>query len=230
MSSLTTNLKLVKPELHDKITPTIFADNFDKIDAALEDVSGGALSLEEIEASTNLDGKIPSAAALKEVNNSLGGFTPIIDSTGKITGYKTKVGADTVFPFSDNDYIIKDGIILNGNSIIATDCASVKFTKEKGGAIYVVPTGSSVAKPQLLINIPQKAKFICATVLTNTDGSGINLKIKQSPITTNGLDKWGLCQDVSSLSGNYYVAFMTHFVSEDKKTDSRYIKDLWFEY
>ena len=34
------------------------------------------------------------------LNNSLGGFTPIIDSTGKITGYKTKVGADTVFPFS----------------------------------------------------------------------------------------------------------------------------------
>ena len=71
MSSLTTNLKLVKPELQDNITPTIFADNFDKIDAALEGVSGGALSLEEIEASTNLDGKIPSAAALKEVNNSL---------------------------------------------------------------------------------------------------------------------------------------------------------------
>ena len=70
MSSLTTNLKLVKPELQDNITPTIFADNFDKIDAALEGVSGGALSLEEIEASTNLDGKIPSAAALKEVNNS----------------------------------------------------------------------------------------------------------------------------------------------------------------
>ena len=75
MSSLTTNLKLVKPELQDNITPTIFADNFDKIDAALEGVSGGALSLEEIEASTNLDGKIPSAAALKEVNNSLGGFS-----------------------------------------------------------------------------------------------------------------------------------------------------------
>ena len=29
----------------------------------------------------------------------MGGFTPIIDSTGKITGYKTKAGADTVFPF-----------------------------------------------------------------------------------------------------------------------------------
>ena len=34
-----------------------------------------------------------------KLNNSLGGFTPIIDSTGKITGYKTKAGADTVFPF-----------------------------------------------------------------------------------------------------------------------------------
>lgn len=32
----------------------------------------------------------------------MGGFTPVIDSTGKITGYKTKVGADTVFPFNGN--------------------------------------------------------------------------------------------------------------------------------
>ncbi len=36
------------------------------------------------------------------VNSSLGGVSQFIvdDSTGKITGYKTKVGADTVFPFS----------------------------------------------------------------------------------------------------------------------------------
>ena len=37
------------------------------------------------------------------VNSSLmdlGGFKPVIDeSTGEITGYKTKAGADTVFPF-----------------------------------------------------------------------------------------------------------------------------------
>ena len=35
---------------------------------------------------------------------NLGGFTPVIDSTGKITGYKTEAGADTVFPFSTNIY------------------------------------------------------------------------------------------------------------------------------
>ena len=89
MSSLTTNLKLVKPELQDNITPTIFADNFDKIDAALEGVSGGALSLEEIEASTNLDGKIPSAAALKEVNNSLASLFRGIDTTNIVQNYIT---------------------------------------------------------------------------------------------------------------------------------------------
>lgn len=33
--------------------------------------------------------------------SDLGGFAPIIDETGKITGYKTTVGgADTVFPFN----------------------------------------------------------------------------------------------------------------------------------
>ena len=33
MASLTTNLGLIKPEIDDMITPTIFADNFDKIDS-----------------------------------------------------------------------------------------------------------------------------------------------------------------------------------------------------
>ena len=97
MSSLTTNLKLVKPELQDNITPTIFADNFDKIDAALEGVSGGALSLEEIEASTNLDGKIPSAAALKEVNDSFVSNI-YVGNDGKL--HKVQGGADSVLPFS----------------------------------------------------------------------------------------------------------------------------------
>lgn len=35
MATLTTNLQLTKPELSDNITPTIFAENFDKIDTAV---------------------------------------------------------------------------------------------------------------------------------------------------------------------------------------------------
>ena len=39
-----------------------------------------------------------------ELNSNLGGFTPVIDETGKITGYKTSAGgADTVFPFKSDD-------------------------------------------------------------------------------------------------------------------------------
>lgn len=38
--------------------------------------------------------------ALNDKIETLGGFEPVIDETGKITGYKTKIGgADTVFPF-----------------------------------------------------------------------------------------------------------------------------------
>lgn len=49
------------------------------------------------------------------VNNSLGGFTPVIDSTGKITGYKTKVGADTVFPFKSSYDISARIRVQDGN-------------------------------------------------------------------------------------------------------------------
>lgn len=56
-------------------------------------------SKEEIEANKS-ENMIAGADAVKEVYSSLGGFTPVIDETGKITGYKTKAGADTVFPFS----------------------------------------------------------------------------------------------------------------------------------
>ena len=83
------------------------------------------LTLEEINAGTEaeLADKVPNANALKAVNNSLGGFTPIIDGTGKITGYKTKAGADTVFPFSS---------VANGT-----------FTFINGGSSNVVNTGLS---------------------------------------------------------------------------------------
>lgn len=53
----------------------------------------------------NLETKSSNIAAstkmVNALNNKLGGFEPILDATGKITGYKTDIGgADTVFPFS----------------------------------------------------------------------------------------------------------------------------------
>lgn len=47
--------------------------------------------------------------AIDKQNKTLGGFTPIIDETGKITGYKTSVGgADTVFPFTKPSFLSSD--------------------------------------------------------------------------------------------------------------------------
>lgn len=50
-------------------------------------------------------------SALNTLNTNLGGFTPVIDETGRITGYKTTVGADTVFPFKG----ILQGVKMLGN-------------------------------------------------------------------------------------------------------------------
>lgn len=56
-------------------------------------------TMEEVNANTDAQ-NIPSALLLGELNNKLAGFEPILNSAGKITGYKTDIGgADTVFPF-----------------------------------------------------------------------------------------------------------------------------------
>ncbi len=46
----------------------------------------------------------------------MGGFTPIIDSTGKITGCKTTAGADTVFPFSEIDKAVLISALANSGT------------------------------------------------------------------------------------------------------------------
>lgn len=62
-------------------------------------------TVEEIEANTDV-GKFAGAMALKEVNSSLKAQPNFIyDEDGKITGYQTKAGADTVFPFSSSHII-----------------------------------------------------------------------------------------------------------------------------
>ncbi len=58
-------------------------------------------SLEEVSATTNEE-DVAGAMAVAALNNKLKGFEPVCDSAGKITGYKTAGGADTVFPFSTN--------------------------------------------------------------------------------------------------------------------------------
>lgn len=76
------------------------------INEVLQSRGGGGGSVdvletpEEIEANTE-EGKSAGALAVKGMFSKLKGFEPVLDSSGKMTGYKTTVGgADTVFPFS----------------------------------------------------------------------------------------------------------------------------------
>ena len=88
-------------------------------------------SKEEIEANTS-ENMIAGAEAVKEVYSSLVDQPTFeYDETGKITGYKTKIGgADTVFPF--NAYKV---------SVIDSDTTSKTYTRvsESGfKAVFVV--------------------------------------------------------------------------------------------
>lgn len=57
-------------------------------------------------AAVNQNGFVPGAKPVAQLISDLGAAPEfVIDkSTGKITGYKTKAGADTVFPFSSTHF------------------------------------------------------------------------------------------------------------------------------
>ena len=58
-------------------------------------------TMEEVEANTN-ETNLVAAPVVAELNNKLAGQPEFLyDASGKITGYKTPGGADTVFPFTD---------------------------------------------------------------------------------------------------------------------------------
>ncbi len=64
-------------------------------------------TMEEVTANTN-DENVAGAGVVAELNDKVSSQPEWIqDSTGKITGYKTPGGADTVFPFNCGDFILK---------------------------------------------------------------------------------------------------------------------------
>ena len=81
---------------------------------------GGASNAQSVKYDNSVSGLASNnvQGAVDELNESLGGVSQFIvdETTGQITGYKTKVGADTVFPFSG---------MLKSGSRLALKTASV---------------------------------------------------------------------------------------------------------
>ena len=91
---------------------------------------------------------------VNDINSNLKGFEPILDNSGKITGYKTNLGgADTVFPFR--------------SSISAPESYVVDYVNGHGDATTLNPefSGFEVGKQYFFI-------AACSTVLVDCEWVG----------------------------------------------------------
>lgn len=105
-------------------------------------------SKEEIEANTS-ENMIAGADAVKEVYSSLKDQPTFeYDSTGKITGYKTKVGADTVFPFSGGNFELVIVVRVAGRNyagVQASAKGTITIKCVDGKITYTPSAGQSFA-------------------------------------------------------------------------------------
>ena len=80
---------------------------------------------------------------VNDINSNLKGFEPVLDDSGKITGYKTDLGgADTVFPFSRPEVIKK----YKSNSYSPINECSFDIDLDASGK-YIVFVVSTFYKP-----------------------------------------------------------------------------------
>ena len=117
------------------------------------------------------------ATSVSELNSNLGGFTPIIDDTGKITGYKTNVGgADTVFPFKGGEISVASLIIgkYAGGDSVSTH-ASTNNTE-----IFTAKSAESASTGYITVNKDCAVKLF--TIATQK-GSSASAKVKLNGTT-----------------------------------------------
>lgn len=125
-----------------------------------------------------------------KLDTNLGGFNPVIDETGKITGYKTtKGGADTVFPFSSIKYA--SGLITGNSGVYSID---VGF---KPNLIVVYNT------TEIALCIYNEKEYGTETVFY-CDGN----KVKILPIPNSYTDKW-VIRSITDTGFTYYKFLAT---------------------
>ena len=101
----------------------------------------------------------------------MGGVSQFIvdDSTGKITGYKTKAGADTVFSF-------------RGDAII-TSLNKTEYTIEEDGKYIIITLGNAAYRPILYVNNKEQKPIIeTFQPLFSTYASIYELELNKSDI------------------------------------------------
>lgn len=115
--------------------------------------------------------------------DDLGGFTPVIDeATGKITGYKTKIGgADTVFPFSSE-------VTAQGYSSSVTETTTLQNAGSNRSSIYTVPKDCKYVIVSMSINATSSSRSKPYSKITSGIGTflggGCDWNVWNSILTT----------------------------------------------
>lgn len=110
-------------------------------------------TVEEVEANTD-EGYLMGARAGAEIINNLTQQPSFIyDANGKITGYKTQAGADTVFPFSSKNFTMTLNIVLaywDGKANTYRDSAtgSAKITCTNGKCTVSITNQANLGNGQ----------------------------------------------------------------------------------
>lgn len=114
---------------YDQVGSNFGAGQMNATNEAVNAAADAGKIIDDIDTIRNVtkEGYVAGALALKQVDDSLTEQpTFIYDESGQITGYKTKVGADTVFPFKSKLTCVKIAS-HTGNSVGGTtfNCASI---------------------------------------------------------------------------------------------------------
>ena len=125
MATYTSKLNLVKPELNDLVSPTVFADNFDKIDAAYAGLSSDLATTDSnleklnnslVDINSNLE-KVSSKFVVKTISTTTvsvpSGSAIITYKDVSLEGYKP-IG---IVGYQNSRGISTCGCILNENNV-----------------------------------------------------------------------------------------------------------------
>lgn len=122
------------------------------VDGKTAETKVGAINGITSDLSGEADDIAASIKCVNELNASLtnlGGFTPIIDeTTGEITGYKTKIGgADTVFPFKSGNFPCI--VVTTHNGGVNTVAMFVYFNEEGIPSGFTISANSDTSYSQI---------------------------------------------------------------------------------
>lgn len=151
--------------------------------------------------------------------------TFVYDATGKITGYKTQAGADTVFPFSSNNFILGSRNDVENNLYPTKSGYHRLILAGDGGGEYryLKAPVDLTNRNKIIFHIYDEinpysgtTRYVGVAKTPPTSVSSANANTNKVGGTVNVSSDVALELDVSNLSGEYYL-FWT-----DVSVDSRY--------